>query len=116
MYRERATLRRKQEEDIGSILIAFKIDLENKLQPSIANKLFNEYQTKPVGQPKLPSLNILSHAGLMRHGARRACEPSEGREARIRGKEARTGKECHRARLLLRLHGGREENGRSKGA
>ena len=39
-------------------LIAFKIDLENKLQLSIANKLFKENQRKPMtlGQPKLPSL------------------------------------------------------------
>ena len=39
-------------------LLAFKINIENKLKLSIANKLFQEQQRKPMtlGQPKLPSL------------------------------------------------------------
>ena len=39
-------------------LFAFKINIENKLKLSIANKLFQEQQRKPMtlGQPKLPSL------------------------------------------------------------
>ena len=39
-------------------LVAFKVDLENKLQLSIANKLFNESQRRPMtlGQPRLTSL------------------------------------------------------------
>ena len=41
-----------------SRLIAFKVDIENKFQMSIANKLFKEQQRTPLtlGHPKLPSL------------------------------------------------------------
>lgn len=39
-------------------LVAFKVDLVNKLQLSIANKFLNESRRRPMtlGQPKLPSL------------------------------------------------------------
>ena len=93
-------------------LIAFKIGLESKLQLSIANKLFNKNQKRPMtlGQPKLPSLKE-QELHFVAHWPYapwcQACVASRAKadKAYIRGKEAGTVKECHRARLLLRLRG-----------
>ena len=56
--RERGLAYTGSEKRLLSRLIAFKVDIENKFQMSIANKLFKEQQRTPLtlGQPKLPSL------------------------------------------------------------